>query len=257
MGFKDLKGFNLALLAKQAWNLINNPDSLVSRIYKAKYYPRGSYLTARKASNPSMVWQSLWHAKELVKRGIRWRIGNGENIRIWSDPWLNEEDTCFLTSTRPGALADLKVNDLWIPGTKEWDIELIEELFNERDATSIVKLPLNEANEQDRPIWSFSKSGMLTVSSAYRVWTDHLSNSDEDHATRPWIELWKTHVPPKLKIMAWRLARNIVPTRETLARRHVEVSGGCGLCSQVVESVRHLFFDCPVTNECWEAAGLT
>jgi hypothetical protein len=39
MGFRDFHSFNKALLAKQCWRLWNQPDSLVSQIMKAKYYP--------------------------------------------------------------------------------------------------------------------------------------------------------------------------------------------------------------------------
>ncbi|CAN0924822.1 hypothetical protein LINGRAHAP2_LOCUS34405 [Linum grandiflorum] len=41
MGFRDIRGFNLALLGKQVWRLMTRPYSLVSHIYREKYYPRG------------------------------------------------------------------------------------------------------------------------------------------------------------------------------------------------------------------------
>jgi hypothetical protein len=37
MGFRDLRCFNKALLAKQGWRLIQNPHSLAGSILKAKY----------------------------------------------------------------------------------------------------------------------------------------------------------------------------------------------------------------------------
>jgi hypothetical protein len=36
MGFHDLRSFNLAMLAKQSWMLIANPESLCARVLKAK-----------------------------------------------------------------------------------------------------------------------------------------------------------------------------------------------------------------------------
>jgi hypothetical protein len=39
MSFCDMKYFNQALLARQAWRLIQFPDSLCARLLKAKYYP--------------------------------------------------------------------------------------------------------------------------------------------------------------------------------------------------------------------------
>jgi hypothetical protein len=39
MGFRELSLFNKALLARQGWRLVQCPDSLVSQVLKAKYYP--------------------------------------------------------------------------------------------------------------------------------------------------------------------------------------------------------------------------
>jgi len=69
MGFKDLSAFNLAMLGKQGWKFITEPESLVARIYKAHYFPSVSYLTAQIGHNLSYVWRSIMHAIFLVQGG--------------------------------------------------------------------------------------------------------------------------------------------------------------------------------------------
>ena len=55
MGSKALSTFNLAMLGKQGWKFITEPNSLVARIFKARYFPSSSYLTATVGHNPSYV----------------------------------------------------------------------------------------------------------------------------------------------------------------------------------------------------------
>jgi hypothetical protein len=62
MGFKDLRAFNEAFLAKQGWRLITNPQSLVAKILKAKYYPIMDFFKAKQGKNMSYSWQSIHKA---------------------------------------------------------------------------------------------------------------------------------------------------------------------------------------------------
>ena len=47
LGFKDFELFNVAMLAKQAWRLLQELDSLSARILKSIYYPSCSILDER------------------------------------------------------------------------------------------------------------------------------------------------------------------------------------------------------------------
>lgn len=88
LGFRDLNAFNLALLAKQVWRLLTQPNTLLARLLKAKYYPRNNILEAKGAANCSYTWRSIVAAIPLINMGVRWRVGNGEDIRVWKDRWI-------------------------------------------------------------------------------------------------------------------------------------------------------------------------
>lgn len=71
MGFKDLKCFNLALLAKQGWKLQTNTSSLFYKAYKAKYFPGCEFVEANLGRQPSYAWRGIMAAQPLIKRGMR------------------------------------------------------------------------------------------------------------------------------------------------------------------------------------------
>ncbi|PNX79951.1 ribonuclease H, partial [Trifolium pratense] len=90
LGVRHVLGtaFNMAMVAKQAWNIIQNPNSLAAKLIKAGYFPRSSLLEASLGYNPSFAWRSIWKARQILLRGCRWRIGSGDMIRVMYDPWL-------------------------------------------------------------------------------------------------------------------------------------------------------------------------
>jgi hypothetical protein len=54
MGFRDLQSFNLAMLSKHIWRLLNKPDSLCAQILRAKYYPHVDLLKAGPKNGSSL-----------------------------------------------------------------------------------------------------------------------------------------------------------------------------------------------------------
>ena len=59
MGFRDIRCFNLAMLAKQGWRLIQDTGSLAYACFKARYFPTSSFLEAKDAPNSLYVWKSI------------------------------------------------------------------------------------------------------------------------------------------------------------------------------------------------------
>ena len=88
IGLWDLKTFNLVMLAKQGWKIIQNLESLVARVSKARYFLYCSFIEANNGVNPSNTRRTLMEEREILKQGLVWRIGDGRSIDITTHKWL-------------------------------------------------------------------------------------------------------------------------------------------------------------------------
>jgi hypothetical protein len=88
MGFCDFAMFNQAMLAKQGWWLLTEPNSLCAGVLKGRYFPNGDFWTTQCPRSSSYIWRSIMHGKKLLDKGILWRVGDGKYINILRDRWI-------------------------------------------------------------------------------------------------------------------------------------------------------------------------
>ena len=69
LGFKELKKFNNAMLAKQVWRLADNQSSLFHSFFKEKFFPNGSIFYA-KEGNGSFAWKSILNGRDVVRKRL-------------------------------------------------------------------------------------------------------------------------------------------------------------------------------------------
>src|SRR4051812_1351825 len=181
MGFRDIHCFNLALLAKQAWHLLDNPDSLCASILREKYYPDGDLLNAKIRKGSFFTWQSIMAGINTLKRGYIWRVGNGHNINIWEDVWIPNCATRKIMTHRGGQLLS-KVGDLIDHVSNNWDEDLIRQTMWPIDVQWILSIPLSQHDMTDFIAWSYTKNGMFSVRSAYSVEWNHQYGSKLKYA---------------------------------------------------------------------------
>lgn len=81
-------------------------------------------------------------------QGSRWRVGSGHNIHVWNNPWLRNDPGFYVETQTNAELSDIVVSDLMVADRKEWDIELSQELFHQRDVNCISRLLLT-LNDED------------------------------------------------------------------------------------------------------------
>lgn len=90
MGFKDLESFNQAFLAKQGLRILNQPEGLLFRFLKSRYFHTSGFVDASIGVRPSFAWRSIMYGKELLQKGLKWEIGNGRDTSVWLDNWLDD-----------------------------------------------------------------------------------------------------------------------------------------------------------------------
>ena len=250
MGFRNLLAFNLAMLAKQGWRLLSNPHSLVARIYKSKYFPHGDVLNSKLGSNPSYAWRSIFNGLEVIKRGTRWRVGNGKVIHIWEDKWLPTPSTYKVISP-PCILTNfLMVSTLIDPESRRWKTDLVRSLFLPFEANTILNIPLSYNLPEDKIIWIGNKRGEFTVKSAYYIALKVVDSVEVaecfngDLRTPLWRKLWHLKVPAKIHIFAWKTCMNALPTKLNLYKRGINTSVICPICDHGVETILHSLVFC-------------
>ena len=69
MGFKDLRQFNFAMLAKQGWRLMQDQESLMFQCFKARYFPRCHLLEATDSPNSSHI-EEHHDSKADITKGV-------------------------------------------------------------------------------------------------------------------------------------------------------------------------------------------
>ena len=70
---------------------MHNPDSLCHKMFKARFLPNCSILEAKESTIGSYARKSILSARDVIKKGIVWRVGNGQSVCIREDKWLPDQ----------------------------------------------------------------------------------------------------------------------------------------------------------------------
>ncbi|KAF7832358.1 uncharacterized protein G2W53_014691 [Senna tora] len=149
MGFKDLRDFNLALLAKQGWRILQHPESIMSKTLKAKYFNNSSFLEAKAGTAASYTLKSIIQGRDVLKLGLVRRVGDGNNIKVFSDPWVPDVDNFRITFNNHYIEQSANANSLITEGEGRWNVGIVREGFESDVAEAILKIPLSRSRIDD------------------------------------------------------------------------------------------------------------
>ncbi|XP_021732039.1 uncharacterized protein LOC110698830 [Chenopodium quinoa] len=142
---------------------------------------------------------------------MKWRVGNGSNIKVWLDSWLPGNVIPPHTSSFD---PDLRFSDCIDHQCGEWRLDILQTLFSpdwasqEQDASNVV------GNEVWRVVWSLDG-------------------------------------PPKLSHFVWKACKGSLAVKGELFRRHIAADPICSGCSVTAESISHALFCCAGVQNVW------
>ncbi|XP_065622475.1 uncharacterized protein LOC136064535 [Quercus suber] len=141
--------------------------------------------------------------------------------------------------------------------TRWWKVDVINATFLPHEANTILKIPLNYNPPNDCLIWMGNKSIEFTIKSAYHIASGIVDSFEEGESTSSnsrtllWKRIWQQKVPRKLKIFAWRICVNGLPTMQNLNHKGIHCSRFCPLCDKAIESTAHALLHCDHARMTW------
>ncbi|XP_041028005.1 uncharacterized protein LOC121267980 [Juglans microcarpa x Juglans regia] len=109
---------------------------------------------------------------------------------------------------------------------RDWDITKLRVVFNPNVVADVLKTHLCSVVSEDKRLWANEKNEMFSVRSCYWFIFYHMGSQSAESSTMQnlnvlWKHLWKMKVPNKVKIFAWRVCKNSLPTGANLMQKRV------------------------------------
>lgn len=198
----------------------------------------------------------LSHLKQIIRKHLpilrqitSVTVGKGDACFFWLDRWLCSEPlstiypALFSHCIKPFArVSAVFCNNL--------DLSLRNRLtvVAEAELASLLAL-LQDFHPSDvDDSWILLSGQPFSTRGAYML----LSPGDPD---LPVAQIWRCHVPLKVKIFTWFFHRDRLNTRRNLLRKTIITEDACPRCNLAPETSDHLFFHCRASQNVWTLLG--
>lgn len=143
-------------------------------------------------------WRGILAGREILRKGLGWIVGSGDNIRVWTDPWLSCSSPTIPIGPPNKMDASLLVSDLLCPISNTWDRDKIQQYLPQYEE-HILSIVTSSAPSQDCIAWLLDKSGEYTTKTGYGVGLK-LSFDEASPTTFDWLKhIWNVKTSPKIK----------------------------------------------------------
>lgn len=259
LGIRNLQAMNQGLILAAAWRLASSPNSHMYLVLKSKYFLDTSIWAASPNHPKSAFWSSVLKMLPKLKGHCLYHITQG-NLSVWSTPWCSAWTNLHnhLIIQPHGFIYPARVSDLWLPGQKNWNTNLINTLFQEPTASNIIHTTIVNDDCPDILFWDLTPNGKCNSKSTYKLCLQELQAQPRNQPLQISSQVktllnqvWKQKMmAPRVQTFAWRLLRKALPTGLRASRFSVHISKQCCRCAQD-ENEMHIFFLCDFARAAW------
>lgn len=248
LGFKEANKMNKAMIAKLAWRLATQQNTLLGTVLKNKYFKTSTIFNAKKHYKASWMWGCIMQGVSLIHKFSCWEVGDGKSINIWTDIWIPgmEQNLTSYCGNKHNLLT--LVSELLDSNTKKWNVTKVKSNFTSEIADKILGIrifkKLNGTLKQDRLRWLLTNDGNFTIKSMYKKLKNPSLASINTDITVFWKSFWKLNVSQRIKNFLWKCIHNALPVRKKLSEHMDDIDVKCVFCDHECESLKHLFFEC-------------
>lgn len=148
-------------------------------------------------------------------------VGDGADINTTKDPCLHNKRDFHVEDSHIYVGRSESVSHWFVPGSKQWDDDLVNENFHEEDAKAILVISVPQREVRDKVAWVRSMDGQYSVKIGYKLWLDQNIGVVTVIQSKGWKKLWRLTIPYKMKIFIWRFFRNNIRVRNRLNSKSV------------------------------------
>ena len=219
-----------------------------------KYGTGKSLVDIRAGPNCSWGWRSILWGRDLLSKGLVWNVENSKTIKIFKDQWIPEMDNPLVLHPSANCFSDFRVSHFINDSTKSWRIPLLKCFYPDNVISRITSIHNPSFDLADRLVWKHTKDGNFTVKSGFFSALNPGPANQRDISL--WKKVWGLRLPPKLGLFTWKIIHNILPVKNRLAKRGVDLDTSYCWCLGMEEDIDHLFLNCPKAQMLWRASTL-
>lgn len=82
LGIRKCTDMNISLLCKLGWHMAIDSKKVWVQALKSKYLAGTNFWNCRKRKHSSWTWNSILLTRNVIRKGICYRVGRGDNINI-------------------------------------------------------------------------------------------------------------------------------------------------------------------------------